>query len=130
MPHRNAGWSPSAIAPRTATPANAPEPYVVVAHGGRWYVNGANSATGAGRTSRVDRIRSARLLPEGFPAPNLRDPRDRVLSVLATAPRRHTVRVLVHAERDRPSCSTAPRARTTARTRPPSRWNGRSCTCV
>ncbi|WP_344418481.1 YafY family protein [Pseudonocardia ailaonensis] len=75
-------------------------PYAVVAHHGRWYVHGADSATGEDRTFRIDRIRSARLLPATFPAPVDRDPRERVLSALAEAPRRHTVRVLVHADRE------------------------------
>ncbi|WP_214403028.1 helix-turn-helix transcriptional regulator [Pseudonocardia lacus] len=71
----------------------------VVAHAGHWYVTGADSASGEDRTFRLDRVRTAVLLPDTFPAVDDRDPRDRLLSSLAGAPRRHAVRVLVRADR-------------------------------
>ncbi|MCE0764620.1 YafY family transcriptional regulator [Pseudonocardia kujensis] len=73
-------------------------PYAVVAHAGRWYVTGADSARGEDRTFRLDRVVTAALLPHTFRAPDERDPRDRLLVALATAPRRHTVTVLVDAD--------------------------------
>ncbi|AEA24483.1 helix-turn-helix transcriptional regulator [Pseudonocardia benzenivorans] len=74
-------------------------PYAVVAHAGRWYVTGADSASGEDRTFRVDRVRAARLLEDTFPVPDTREPNARLLTALATAPRRHTVRVLVRSDR-------------------------------
>lgn len=75
-------------------------PYGVVAHAGHWYVTGADSASGEDRTFRLDRVRTASLLPDSFVVPDDRDPGERLLDSLATAPRRHAVRVLVHADRD------------------------------
>jgi predicted DNA-binding transcriptional regulator YafY len=72
-------------------------PYAVVAHSGRWYVTGADSASGEERTFRLDRIGTARLLDETFDAPDARDPADRLLDALAAAPRREAVSVLVQA---------------------------------
>jgi predicted DNA-binding transcriptional regulator YafY len=72
-------------------------PYAVVAHSGRWYVTGADSASGQERTFRLDRIGTARLLDETFDAPDARDPADRLLDALAAAPRREAVSVLVRA---------------------------------
>jgi predicted DNA-binding transcriptional regulator YafY len=72
-------------------------PYAVVAHHGRWYVTGADSASGQERTFRVDRIHTAALLPETFAAPENHDPAVRLLTALAEAPRRHAVSVLIQA---------------------------------
>ena len=72
-------------------------PYAVVAHAGRWYVTGADSASGEERTFRLDRIATARLLDETFAAPDARDPAGRLLTALAAAPRREAVAVRVQA---------------------------------
>lgn len=70
-------------------------PYGLVAHSGRWYVTGADSASGETRTFRLDRIAAAELqtgdyeLPDGFNAA------EHVLSGLAEAPHRHVVSLRV-----------------------------------
>ncbi|WP_030907468.1 helix-turn-helix transcriptional regulator [Streptomyces sp. NRRL F-5126] len=70
-------------------------PYGVVAHSGRWYVAGADSASGEVRTFRLDRIETARVAPGSFEVPPGFDPAGRVLSGLAEAPYRHEVSVRV-----------------------------------
>lgn len=75
-------------------------PCGLVAHAGRWYLTVADAAGGADRTFRVDRVRTVTLLADTFPAPEAGDPRERLLSAMATAPRRHAVQVRVHADRD------------------------------
>ncbi|MFE4875097.1 helix-turn-helix transcriptional regulator [Streptomyces sp. NPDC056682] len=66
-------------------------PYGLVAHSGRWYVTGADLASGQDRTFRLDRITGVRALPGSFEAPAGLDPAERVLTGLATAPYRHEV---------------------------------------
>ena len=66
-------------------------PYGLVAHGGRWYVTGADPGIDADRTFRLDRIAEARALPGSFELPAGFDPAQRVLSGLAQAPYRHQV---------------------------------------
>ena len=66
-------------------------PYGVVAHSGRWYVTGADSASGAVRTFRLDRITAAELRDGAFEVPDGFDPAGRVLAGIAGAPRRHSV---------------------------------------
>jgi predicted DNA-binding transcriptional regulator YafY len=74
-------------------------PYGVVAHAGRWYVTGADSASGEERTFRLDRVHTADLLPDVFALPDDGlGPRERLLAALAGAPRRYAVRVLVRAD--------------------------------
>jgi len=65
--------------------------YGVVAHSGRWYVTGADSASGGVRTFRLDRITPAEIQAGAFDVPEGFDPADRVLSGIAEAPRRHEV---------------------------------------
>lgn len=72
----------------------------LVVHAGRWYVTGTDPAVGEERTFRLDRIGDVRAMPGSFsPSEDVErvDPTQRVLRGLATAPRRHTVRVLVGA---------------------------------
>lgn len=70
-------------------------PYGIVAHSGRWYVTGADSASGEVRTFRLDRIKTATVLPGSFEVPTGIDPRDRLLSGLAEVPWRHEVSLRV-----------------------------------
>jgi len=70
-------------------------PYGVVAHAGRWYVAGADSASGAVRTFRVDRITAAEPGTGSFDLPHGFDPAAHVLSAIAEAPHRHVVRLQV-----------------------------------
>ncbi|TQS41989.1 helix-turn-helix transcriptional regulator [Cryptosporangium phraense] len=70
-------------------------PYGIVAHGGRWYVTGADDASGEVRTFRLDRIRRATVLAGEFDVPDDFDPAARVLTGIAAAPYRHAVSVLV-----------------------------------
>ncbi|MCR6493576.1 YafY family protein [Cellulomonas sp. P24] len=72
-------------------------PYGIVAHSGRWYVTGADSASGETRTFRLDRIVTVELLAGSFDHPDGFDPADRVLTGLAEAPHRHTVSLRVQA---------------------------------
>lgn len=70
-------------------------PYGIVAHSGRWYVTGADSASGQTRTFRLDRISSPEMLTGTFGVPNGFDPAERVLSGFAQAPYRHEVSLQV-----------------------------------
>lgn len=71
------------------------EPYGIVAHSGRWYVTGADTAIGQLRTFRLDRISSPRMLVGGFDVPVGFDPAEQVLSGLARTPHQHEVLVRV-----------------------------------
>jgi predicted DNA-binding transcriptional regulator YafY len=70
-------------------------PYGMVVHSGRWYVTGADSASGEVRTFRLDRIASATPTGGTFEVPADFDPAARVLSGLAEVPRNHEVSVRV-----------------------------------
>jgi predicted DNA-binding transcriptional regulator YafY len=78
-------------------------PYGIVVHSGRWYLTGADSASGEVRTFRLDRIETATVLPGSFDLPAGFDPATRVLSGLAEVPYQHEVslRVLGPAEQVR-----------------------------
>lgn len=71
-------------------------PYGIVAHSGRWYVTGADSASGQNRTFRIDRIAKIQLQGGTFEVPDGFDAVDRVLTGLAEAPHRHPVLLRVH----------------------------------
>ena len=77
--------------------ARTVDPYGIVAHSGRWYVTGADSASGEIRTFRLDRIEDAAVRPDTFEVPAGFDPSARVLSGLAGLPRQHDVSVRVRA---------------------------------
>ncbi|MFD9661291.1 helix-turn-helix transcriptional regulator [Rhodococcus sp. NPDC059968] len=70
-------------------------PYGIVAHSGRWYVTGADSASEETRTFRLDRITAVEPQAGTFDLPDGFDPAERVLSGLAEAPWRHAVSVRV-----------------------------------
>jgi predicted DNA-binding transcriptional regulator YafY len=70
-------------------------PYGIVVYSGRWYVTGADSASGEVRTFRLDRIETATVLPESFEVPAGFDPAARVLSGLAEVPYLHEVSLRV-----------------------------------
>jgi predicted DNA-binding transcriptional regulator YafY len=70
-------------------------PYGIVVHSGRWYVTGADSASGEVRTFRLDRIETATVLPGSFEIPAGFDPATRVLSGLAEVPYLHAVSLRV-----------------------------------
>ncbi|OXM42989.1 helix-turn-helix transcriptional regulator [Amycolatopsis alba] len=72
-------------------------PYGVVAHSGRWYLTGFDSASGEVRTFRVDRITSAEARAGTFEPPDGFDPAGRVLTALAETPHRHDVSVRIDA---------------------------------
>jgi predicted DNA-binding transcriptional regulator YafY len=67
------------------------QPYGVVVHSGRWYVTGADSASGAVRTFRVDRIAAVDVLDETFDAPAGFDAADHVVTAMASASYRYDV---------------------------------------
>ncbi|MCO6000015.1 helix-turn-helix transcriptional regulator [Actinoallomurus rhizosphaericola] len=67
------------------------QPYGIVLHSGRWYVTGADSASGEVRTFRLDRIETATALTGSFEVPEGFDPTARVLSGLAEVPYLHEV---------------------------------------
>lgn len=75
-------------------------PYGIVAHSGRWYVTGADSASGETRTFRLDRITTLELQAGTFEVPDGFDPAERVLSGLAEAPHRHAVSLRVQGTAD------------------------------
>ncbi|MFG1641735.1 helix-turn-helix transcriptional regulator [Amycolatopsis sp. NPDC049252] len=79
-------------------------PYGIVAHSGRWYVTGEDSASGEVRTFRLDRIASATPAAGSFTVPDGFEPGERVLAGLAEVPRPHevSVRVRASAEQVRP----------------------------
>jgi predicted DNA-binding transcriptional regulator YafY len=56
------------------------DPYGIVAHSGRWYLTGADPASGQIRTFRLDRIEDATVRPDTFEMPAGFDPPARVLS--------------------------------------------------
>lgn len=70
-------------------------PYGIVAHRGRWYLTGADAASGATRTFRLDRITTAVALDGVFDVPDGFDPTDRVLYGIAQAPHQHSIALLV-----------------------------------
>jgi predicted DNA-binding transcriptional regulator YafY len=70
-------------------------PYGIVVHSGRWYVTGADSASGEVRTFRLDRVETAAVLPGSFDTPAGFDPATRVLSGLAEVPYQHEVSLRV-----------------------------------
>lgn len=72
-------------------------PYGLVAHAGRWYVNGLDLERGEERTFRVDRIAEPKTLPGAFRRPTGYDPAGRVLSGLARTPYRHEVSLRIQA---------------------------------
>jgi predicted DNA-binding transcriptional regulator YafY len=72
-------------------------PYGIVAHSGRWYVTGADSASGQTRTFRLDRIAEVRIGPGAFTVPEGFRPADAVSASLAATPWRHEVVVAVRA---------------------------------
>jgi predicted DNA-binding transcriptional regulator YafY len=78
-------------------------PYGIVVHSSRWYLTGADSASGEVRTFRLNRIQTATVLPGSFEIPAGFDPAARVLSGLAEVPYQHEVslRILGTAEQVR-----------------------------
>ena len=71
-------------------------PYGIVAHAGRWYATGEDSASGEVRLFRLDRVTTPTVLTGSFDVPPDFDPSARVLAALAEAPYRHEVAVRVH----------------------------------
>ena len=75
-------------------------PYGVVAHAGRWYAVGADSASGEVRTFRVDRISAPALRAGSFAVPDGFDAARHVAAGLAATPWRHAVAVRVEGTAD------------------------------
>lgn len=71
-------------------------PYGIVAHSNRWYVTGADSASGEIRIFRLDRVSALTIRQGTFDLPDEFDPVSTVMSGLARTPWRHQVSVLVH----------------------------------
>jgi len=111
------------------------QPYGIVAHSGRWYVTGADSASGEVRTFRLDRIQAAAVQPGTFEVPAGFDPAATVLSGLAEVPRLHevSVRVQATAEQVRARFSRRdrhrPRGAARARARPGGRVGAGKAAC-
>ncbi|HUX69611.1 MAG TPA: WYL domain-containing protein [Cellulomonadaceae bacterium] len=85
----------SYTSPTTQRSERTVHPYGIVAHSGRWYVAGADSASGETRTFRLDRIVTAALQAGTFEVPDGFDPADHVMTGLAEAPHRHAVSLRV-----------------------------------
>lgn len=115
-------------------------PYGIVAHSGRWYVTGADSASGETRTFRLDRITTPQLqagtldLPDGF------DPAESACS--PGSPRRLTdtrsrygsraqqSRSSPGSRRESPPCTTSQTSTTGSECGcGPSGWTGTRCAC-
>ncbi|GAA2600744.1 WYL domain-containing protein [Dactylosporangium fulvum] len=75
-------------------------PYGLVAHSGRWYVTGTDSASRELRTFRLDRIAQVRIAHGTFAVPEGFQPADVVLTSLAATPWRHEVAVAVQGTAD------------------------------
>lgn len=75
-------------------------PYGIVAHSGRWYVTGADSASGEVRTFRLDRVASVAVGDGAFDVPAGFDPAAAVLAAIARTPWRHEVSVRVRGDVD------------------------------
>src|SRR4051794_16298371 len=73
-------------------------PYGIVAHSGRWYATGADSASGEVRTFRLDRIAAPAVRAGTFDVPDGFDAAEHVVSGIAGAPWAHAVSVLVRGE--------------------------------
>ncbi|GAB3158387.1 WYL domain-containing protein [Amycolatopsis stemonae] len=70
-------------------------PYGIVAHSGRWYLTGFDSASEQVRTFRADRITTVGMRAGTFDVPAGFDPAERVLTAIAEAPYRHEVAVRI-----------------------------------
>lgn len=70
-------------------------PYGVVAHSGRWYLTGFDSASGQVRTFRVDRITTVEMRVGTFDVPVGFDPAQQVLTAIAETPYQHEVSVRI-----------------------------------
>jgi len=75
-------------------------PYGIVAHSGRWYAIGVDSATGTTRTFRLDRISTPQVLDGTFDAPEGFNAAEEVLSGLARVPYRHRISLRVQGSVD------------------------------
>lgn len=75
-------------------------PYGVVAHSGRWYLTGLDSASGEVRTFRVDRITAVEPRDETFDVPTGFNPAGQVLTSLAETPYQHEVAVRIRSTPD------------------------------
>jgi predicted DNA-binding transcriptional regulator YafY len=75
-------------------------PYGIVAHGGRWYATGADSASGEVRTFRLDRISAPAVRAGTFDVPDDFDPAETVVAGIARAPWAHAVSVRVRGTTD------------------------------
>lgn len=71
-------------------------PYGLVARSGRWYVVGADSASGDTRTFRLDRITAPEILAGTFDVPSGFDAVERLLSGFAEAPYQHSISIRIH----------------------------------
>jgi predicted DNA-binding transcriptional regulator YafY len=69
--------------------------YGIVAHSGRWYATGADSASQEVRTFRLDRIATVTVQPGTFDVPVGFDPAAHVLAGLAQTPWKHSVSLRV-----------------------------------
>lgn len=72
-------------------------PYELVSRSGRWYLIGLDTGKRDERTFRLDRIRSARALPGGFPPPPPRDAARRLTEGFASAEYRWRVVLRIRA---------------------------------
>ena len=76
------------------------EPYGIVSHSGRWYVIGVDSATGATRNFRLDRMSALTVLDATFVAPAGFNAAEEVLAGLARATYRYEISLLVEGSVD------------------------------
>lgn len=74
------------------------DPYGLAWRGGAWYAVGHCHLRGALRSFRLDRVQSVEPRPASFARPERFDALDYLAHAVATLPRRHTVRVILHTD--------------------------------
>jgi predicted DNA-binding transcriptional regulator YafY len=85
-------------APQQAQTERDIDPYGLAYYGGNWYVVGYCHLRLDRRSFRLDRIQAAKLLPMSFVRPAEFDAMAYIAAAIASLPRTHSVRVLLHAD--------------------------------
>jgi predicted DNA-binding transcriptional regulator YafY len=86
------------LSPQQVKSSRDIDPYGLAYHGGSWYVVGYCHLRRDRRSFRLDRIKAADLLPKSFGRPVDFDAMSYITTAIASLPRAHSVRVLLHAD--------------------------------
>lgn len=84
--------------PQRVRTERAVDPYGLAYFGGSWYVVGYCHLRRDRRSFRLDRVEAAKLLPRSFGRPDDFDAIAYVATAIASLPRAHSVKVLLHAD--------------------------------